>query len=422
MLLTPPHAPDAEKSILSTAIQEPKRLTELIHHGITDKHFYLPANGILFSLLLSMKTSGFPIDLVTIHQKLEDSGDLEQIGGASALVEISRAASSLAHFSYYIEIVKEKFGLREIIINANDAIEKAYANDGYADVSAMLKKGLQATDLAALPVLEVPFKEEVRSWTHSVKDKIENPDITFGADTGLSETNTAIRGLRVEEFIVISAKPSQGKTALMLQMGLSSAAAGFPLLVVSYEMSRDQIMDRWCSCTTQIDMSIVQQPDKATDDEKARMRHFAKTVQELNITIKGTEVRELSLLVAFIEKWTAKNPRGIIVLDYIQLVKVKGSRSKVEEIENTTREIKDLTQRCQCCIIAGSQLNKEGVVKGSESIWEDASILFRIVVDKKTNCPKSLHLKKNRNGPAGEHYPIQFKKNVQRFIEVEEAE
>ena len=417
-----PNATEAERSILSTCMQEPDRLNELEHHGITKEHFYLPAHGIIYDQLKEMKAASLPIDLVTICQKLADKDLVDMVGGNSALVSLSAAEPTSSSFGYYIQLLKEKFGLRSIIESAMSLIERAYENNPYSELSAGARKDLQEIDFGAMPVIEKPFREEVKEWGLVVKERIDNPDSVYGSPISLSTLNQNIRGIRPQEFIVVAAKPSQGKSALMLQWGLEAACHDYPVLVVSYEMGRDEILDRWCACGTKVEIGVVQETSKATDEEKNRIRHFVKELHKLNITFKGNEIRELSALVSYIEKWTAVNPNGIIVLDYIQLVKFKGARGKTEEIENTTRELKSLVQRCNCCIIAGSQLNKEGVVKGSESIWEDASILIRITVNKGTDTPKSLHLKKFRNGKAGDHYPICFHKEEQKFIEVEETE
>lgn len=415
-----PNALDAERSILSTCLQNPERLPDLVNHGISEDHFYLPANREVFKLLLEMRAKDKPIDLVTMHQKLTDENKIDSIGGPAALVDLSNAAPSEAHFSYYVEIVKEKYGLRKMIQISNSVIERAYGNEDYSSISSSFRKEVQESDSKAMPLLETSFSDTLKEWGQKFAEKIKNPSSVMGYDCGLPKLNGFLRGIRMQEFMIIAGKPSAGKTGLMLQFAGEIAAQRAPVLIFSFEMHEHPLIDRWCSFVTKIDIEVIIDPKKATEEEKEKVRKFMRGFNKLNITIKKGECREISRLIAYAQKWIVANPSGVIFVDYIQLVKDPSAKGKVEEIGNVTAELSALRLRMDCAIISGSQLNKDGIVKGNESIWEDASQLIRLVQDVKTSKVKAIHLKKNRNGKDEQFIPAYFDKPRQRFVEIEE--
>ena len=111
-----PQAPDAEKGVLSSILLAPKEVIGLaVESGVTKDTFYIPSHGEIFETLLELWNANRPIDFITIAQYLRDRNRLDQVGGPAGLNDLFVFLPTAANAGYYIEILLEKYTLREII-------------------------------------------------------------------------------------------------------------------------------------------------------------------------------------------------------------------------------------------------------------------------------------------------------------------
>ena len=122
-----PSAVGPERSVLSTMMQDPADfIGHAVEEHLTPEHFYVPAHGTLYKVLLELYEKDFPIELVSLTQTLSDRNLLENIGGPSELTNIYTYSPTGAHFDYHLGIVKSKFLLRSVISSCTDSISGAY--------------------------------------------------------------------------------------------------------------------------------------------------------------------------------------------------------------------------------------------------------------------------------------------------------
>ena len=132
-----PHAVGPEKSLLSSMLKEPQEYIGLaIEEKLTKEHFYLPGHATLYGMLEELFQQGQEIELVSLVQRLLDRGMLDRVGGPGAVTEIYSYAPSPGHFRHHLQLVKDKYVLRSIIQNSNEAITQAY--DSPDEVAGLL--------------------------------------------------------------------------------------------------------------------------------------------------------------------------------------------------------------------------------------------------------------------------------------------
>jgi replicative DNA helicase len=426
-----PQSIDAEKGLIGSILLDPGRvLDDCIKDRVSEKHFHHPAHAKVYTAMLEMARRGDAIDLILLTQRLEDLGELESVGGAAALADLFTFVPTATNASYYREILREKFLLREVIAACTRNAARAY--DEQSEVHGLLED----VEREVLAIRDDQFTTEamtMKDLAMGALDDIERLIATKGALTGLStgfsNLDRMTNGLHEGEMFVIAARPSMGKTALAMNIAEHVALEGGKAVgVFSLEMSTKELMKRLLCSVARVDLRKLQSgfPDKgsfssllAATNRLSRAEMFIDDTPALSIMDLSARARRLH----------QRNGIQLVVIDYLQLLRSNSRRAQDNrqiEVAEISAGIKALAKELKIPIIVLAQLNRNpesrtGSGKGrprlsdlreSGSIEQDADVVGLLWREKyyaeddeekkDAEGKAELIIAKQRNGPTGE--------------------
>jgi len=439
-----PHALGPEKSLLSSMLQDPQEYIGVaIEEKLTLEHFYLPSHSTLFGFLIELFEGGNEIELVSLVQRLLDRGLLDRVGGPSSLTDLYTYAPSPGHFRHHLQHVKDKFVLRSIIQNSNEAIAQAY--DAPDEVAALLDS-VEAKVLAIREGSETnkspTIKQSVNDVLKQFEKRIAGEKGDQGLSTGFEVLDRMSSGLKAGEMFVVAARPSMGKTSFMMNMVEHICIdQGKPSMVFSCEMSAFQLVQRLVFSRAKFAMSKL---SRGYSPEKGDLQRFKRAAIEISgakLFIDDTAGISINELRAKARRKKRDENIQFIAIDYLQLMRSRSKQaenSREREIAEISAGIKGLAKELDIPICILAQLNRGpesragkslGIPRMSDlresgSIEQDADmvgLLYRSAYyaeneeEREAEAGKAeLVLAKNRNGETGS-VPLTFIADLMRF-------
>jgi replicative DNA helicase len=437
-----PQSSEAEKALLSACIVEggQESISACIEGKISPEVFYQPAHRLIFEALLSLYETGIPIDEVILADHLRVRQVFDTIGGHSYLAEITDRIATSAHLPYYIRCVRDAYLLRSIIRISSSIIENAY--EGQEDVSQFLDQ--VERDILAIGEERVsdsakPLRDTMNDAVNLVTAFLENKGRLRGVSSGFIGLDKMTFGFHPKEMIVIAARPSMGKTSLMLNIAeaailpKSSDAKPVNTLMFSLEMGADQLAMRLLCSRARVSFTKLNEGFLPADQQRELVR-CAGELRKAPLWIDDGSHLTILELRAKARRLHAQNPLGLIIVDYLQLVAGADSRApREQQIAEISRGVKALAKELNVPVIIAAQLNRESEkerrqprvsdLRESGSIEQDADVVILLAKKKDTDDEedraasvvlRDLILAKHRNGPVG-NVPVAFTKNITRF-------
>ena len=230
----PPHSPEAEQAVLGGILMRPQ-LMHVIVDLIADTDFYLPAHATIFRAFLDLYRKSAPIDLISTAEQLKSNNALEEAGGAVYLADLAQAVVSGANAEYYATIVRDKSLQRGLINACSSIISNCY--DASREVGSLLDESEQAVFAISQRTTGRDFtgaRELVDSVFENLSKLADSRDVITGVTTGYTRLDKLTAGLQPSDLIIVAARPSMGKTAFSLCMGLNAAIRqGVPVVALS---------------------------------------------------------------------------------------------------------------------------------------------------------------------------------------------
>jgi replicative DNA helicase len=418
----PPHDLDAERSVLSSLLLDPRAFHDVSLELRADD-FYHPAHQTVYRALLAVHEEGRPVDLITLSEQLNARKQLDQVGGTVFLAEVADFAATAANVTHHAKIVRDKAVKRRLAAVATEIVESAFEDAGSAD---------ELLDFAESRVFEVS-KAQSRSSFQSLHaempgtfDYVEaimnrGGELT-GIPTGFRDLDQITGGLQAGELIVIAARPSMGKTAFALNIARNAAVDhGKKVAVFSLEMTTRSLIIRLLSSEAAIDFSSLRKGFLPMTDYR-RLQSAADKLTNAEIWIDDSGSLDILEIKAKSRRLHAEHGLDLVVLDYLQLAHAegRGRERKDLEIAEISKGLKALAKELDMPVIALSQLNRGpeqrdpdkrrpmmGDLRESGAIEQDADVIAFIyrdsVYNKDTEDPRlaEIIIEKQRNGPTG---------------------
>src|SRR5580765_7578113 len=256
---TPPHSVEAEQGVLGSMLISPRETIAECVEKINEEYFYIPAHQTIYTVLVELWNAGQAIDLITFTQVLRDRNLLETLGGAAFVTSLFTFVPTAANVQYYLEIVRDKYILREIIAAATESVRRAYEEQD--EVNSLLDEVEQkifAVGEDRFKGQMLSMKEQVMSTLESIEKLFENKGAITGISTGFVEFDRMTSGLHPSEMIVIAARPSMGKTAMAMNIAEHVAIESkLPVGVFSLEMSSQQLVQRLLCSRARVNLQKV---------------------------------------------------------------------------------------------------------------------------------------------------------------------
>lgn len=405
---TMPESLEAEAAVLGSMILDPECIGDVVQK-IRTEAFYRLEHQMMFDAIIALweknkKDEDF--DLVLLRDELKKRGQLEEVGGPEYLERIANAVPSSANVEHYVQIVKEKQMLRELIAAAGEVMTDAFETTG--DVSDKLDKAEQkifSVTQKKITGAAVAVKDLLTQAFESI-EKREGHHVT-GLATGFRELDELTCGLQSGEMIVIAGRPSMGKTSFAMNIAeYIGADNDTPVAIFSLEMSRQQLVERLLCSRAMVDSQVVRK-GFLSDEQFQALKDAGNNLINKPIFVDDTPGITPLELRGKARRLRAQHGVKCIVIDYLQLMSL-GTRveSRQQEVSEMSRYLKALARELEAPVVVLSQLNRapEGRedhrprmsdLRESGSIEQDADVVMLL-------HREDYYRREDENGPGGQ--------------------
>ena len=422
VLRIPPHSVEAEQAVLGGVLID-NDAWDRIADILTGDHFYRNDHRAVFNAVAGLCDERRPCDAVTVAERLDRDGRLETAGGLAYLAELAGNTPSAANIAAYAEIVRERAVLRDLIRTSSEITEAAYRPQG--------RTAPELLDDAERRIFEIADRDgagrresvAIRDVLSGVMEHIDelsrrdNP-IT-GVPTGFKDLDRETAGLQRGDLIIVAGRPSMGKTAFAMNLVEEAAIrARQSVMVFSMEMPAEQLTMRMLSSLGRIDQQKVR-TGRLDPEDWPRLTSPLGMLNDTKIFIVDDPALTPTELRARCRRLKREHGLGLVVVDYLQLMHVPGTReNRATEISEISRSLKALAKELMVPVVACSQLNRRleertnkrpvmSDLRESGAIEQDADLILFIYRDEvydeesKHKGKAEIIIGKQRNGPIG---------------------
>lgn len=422
-LKKPPHSAEAEQSIIGGLLLD-NQAWDKVNTKLCEGDFYRTEHRILYRAIANLANKNQPFDVVTLLDVLQATNDLDGAGGEAYLFELANNTPSVANVSAYADIVREKSVQRQLISVATSIADSAY-NPGGREVPELLDLAEREVFAIAEQTAGDKGPEAIKSILVRTVERIDalyhSGEALTGVATGLTDLDKQTSGLQPSDLIIVAGRPSMGKTTLVMNIAEHVAInAAKPVLVFSMEMPADSLAMRMMSSLGRIDQNRIR-TGQLDDNDWPRVTSAVHMLSEAPLFIDDSPALSPAELRARARRLMKEHGQlGLIVVDYLQLMKVPGfkAENRTAEISEISRSLKSLAKELAVPVIALSQLNRSleqrqdkrpvmSDLRESGAIEQDADLICFIYRDEVYNkespdagCAEII-IAKQRNGPIG---------------------
>jgi replicative DNA helicase len=431
-----PHSLDAEQSVLGAILLRNETFNQAAE--VIDSHdFFRDAHRQIYDAMVALNERGDAIDLVTLKEELARAGVLDAVGGPAYIAKLVDGVPRATNVEYYARIVKEKSTLRALIVNAQRIVETAYEAEQDAD---------EILDEAERRIFEVaddrvrdgfvPLSALVHGSFDTIHKLQAHRGLVTGVATGFTELDEMTSGLQGGDLVIVAARPSMGKTSLVLNMAQHAGMRAERSMTVGFfslEMSKEQLFMRLLTAEARIDAHRLRSGYLSTEDY-GKLVHAMGSLEQARIFIDDTASIGVLEMRAKSRRLKAEHGLDLLIVDYIQLMQGRGRfENRQQELASISRSLKGLAKELGVPIVALSQLSRAPEARAdhrpqlsdlreSGALEQDADVvmfIFRPGVYERDATPETenvaeIIVAKQRNGPTGT-IRLAFLKHYTRF-------
>ncbi|MDT3401779.1 replicative DNA helicase [Mucilaginibacter terrae] len=425
----PPQARDLEEAVLGALMLEKDALSSVID-VLKPEVFYVEAHQKIFNAIRVLFEKTSPVDILTVTAQLRLQGELEMVGGAFTITELTNRVASAANIEYHARIIIQKYIQRELIRISTETINLAYEDT--SDVLELLDKAEKNLfDIAQNNLRRDSRKmddlmQETLKEIEALKDKTDG---LTGVGTGFTELDRMTSGWQKSDLVIIAARPAMGKTAFVLSCARNAAVDfGKAVAVFSLEMSSVQLVNRLISGEAEIEQEKIRK-GKMEEWEWQQIHSKIGRLEQAPIIIDDTPGLNIFEFRAKCRRLKSQHDIQMIIIDYLQLMTGKtdgkGGGNREQEIGSISRSLKMVAKELQVPVIALSQLSRAvesrpggakrpmlSDLRESGSIEQDADMVlflyrpeyYGLEFDEDNNPTKGVGeiiIAKHRNGETG---------------------
>ncbi len=427
---TQPFNIEAEISVLGSMLLDNEAIN-LVTELLRTDNFYKTSHQYIFDTIVNLYNKSNAVDLVILKDELKKQSLLEKVGGAEYLLELEESVPLASNVEYYAKIVREKTIKRDLITATAKIQQEAYNDSLESD---------ELLDIAEKEIFDITQRKFSSPTTklfnilHDTFDHISNLHDREGRLTGVStgyyDLDDITSGLQNSELIIIAARPSMGKSSLVLNIAEHAGTKEKkPTLIFSMEMSAQQVAQNILCSTAKIDAHLLR-TGKLDDNQFSNLSLAMGDLSESEIFIDDTPGLGLLELRAKARRLKLQHNIQMIIVDYLQLMEGRKAENRQQEISGISRGLKALARELEVPVIAVSQLNRSvetrdghtprmSDLRESGSIEQDADVIILLHREDYYDPTKrpgevDLNIVKQRNGPTGK-VKLTFLREILRF-------
>ncbi|MHB8692003.1 MAG: replicative DNA helicase [Solirubrobacteraceae bacterium] len=436
---SPPHNLDAERSVLGAVLLDERHLHSLlIEEQLRPEHFYREQHTAVFAAMLELYNTDRKIDPLTVSELLRESGKLAEIGGPEAVEELAGWVPAAGHAREYGRIVRENSQLRALL-SATYEIQA-----GVSGREAPPRELVEQAERLMLEVAHDDRQKKIRPIAdilHDETDKLHKLSISktalTGTPSGFKDLDNMTGGFQPGNLIVLAARPSMGKSALVCNIAENAALAGHGIALFSLEMSESELAQRFVASQAKIKGEELRR-GKVPESKWPSILTACQRLAAAPMYVDDSSDTGVLEVRAKSRRLHHQIPGGLglIIIDYLQLMRHEGRvESRVEQVSQISRALKGLARELDVPVIALSQLSRAVEQRGKEdkkpilsdlrdsgAIEQDSDLVMFIYRDEYYNKDDTdrpgeadIIVAKHRNGPVGE-VVLTFQKEYPRFM------
>lgn len=433
--LAPPHSIEAEQSVLGAILLSERALYALvIEEGLKADDFYRRKHQVVYEAMLRLYGESEPIDVITVTEQLKGAGALEEAGGQAGVDALAAAVPAAGNARHYARIVREHALMRRLLATTYEI--QASVAENASDPRSLVEQA----ERAMLEVAHDDRQKDFRSIEEVLHDEIdkmhrlsiEHTSLT-GTPSGFKDLDEVTGGFQPGNLIILAARPSMGKSALVCNIAENASIDGkAPVAIFSLEMSETELAQRFVASQARIKGDELRR-GRVAEHKWPKIMEASQRLAKAPMFIDDSSDIGLLEIRAKCRRLHQQHGLGLIIIDYIQLMRADGSSdNRVEQIGAMSRGLKILARELQCPVIALSQLNR-GVeqrtdkrpvlsdLRESGSIEQDADLVMFIYRDEyydresEREGEADIIIAKHRNGSIGD-VTLTFQKEYPKFL------
>lgn len=406
-------SPDSEHAVIGALLVRPDAADSL--GGLKPEHFFSEANRMIFAEILRMVSAGVPVNAVTVAEELDIAGNGERTGGLAYIGEIVANTPGASGLTHHCRVVMDR-ALERSLMAASDTIIEVVSAPGPT------RDKLMAAQSAVMAITESSAPKMPKRIGDVLHGLVELLDLRMngtvsGVSTGIDEIDRLLNGgLKPGNLVIVAGRPAMGKTTLAVQMALHAAMDDVPALVLSMEMSELELADRLVANAGNVDLDRVIAGDLRGENGERMMAGMGR-LSQIPLVIDDQGGLSLFDVAAKARSVKRKHGLGLLVIDYLQLMRGDGSNRNAE-IECITRGLKALAKELSIPIICLSQLSRKceerpnkrpmpSDLRDSGAVEQDADVIAFVYRDEIYNPDTpdkgtaEIIVGKNRQGKTG---------------------
>jgi replicative DNA helicase len=422
-LKIPPHNIEAEESVIGSLMLDKDAIVK-VADILRPDDFYDENNGAIYAAAIQLYSDQSPMDIINVSAKLKEQKILKRIGGRGRLTELINSVPTASNVDSYAKIVKNKANLRRLIQTASDLVQMGYDEEMPVDeIMDHAEKKLFAVSQGTVKQGFSSMSDMLEAAFERIEEIHQNKDKFRGIETGFPDLDKILSGLQKSDLIILAARPSIGKTSFALDIARQAAIkTKESVMVFSLEMSSDQLVDRMLAAEARVNLWGLRTGNLSEEnDDFQKIGDSMGVLSEAPIYIDDSATANIMEMRAIARRFQAEHGLGLLIIDYLQLMEGRGnnnSDSRVNEISEISRGLKNLAKELNVPIIALSQLSravesrspqipKLSDLRESGSIEQDADVVMFLYREDRENPDTEntniveVHVAKHRNGPVG---------------------
>ncbi|WP_276088356.1 replicative DNA helicase [Pedobacter sp. JY14-1] len=443
----PPQATDLEEAVLGALMLEKDALSTVIDI-LKPEMFYHEGHKKIFEAIQGLFQKSKPVDILTVTSELRTLGQLELIGGAFYITNLTNRVASAANIEFHARIISQKYIQRELIRISSEIITSAYEDT--TDIFDLLdhaEKNLFDIAQNNLRRDTQKMDEIIKQSLATLEELRSKTDGLTGVPSGFTDLDRITGGWQASDLVIIAARPAMGKTAFVLSCA-RNAAVDFKRAVVvfSLEMSSVQLVNRLISGETEIEQEKIRKGNLA-EWEWQQLHSKIGRLTEAPLLIDDTPALNIFEFRAKCRRLKAQYDLQLIIIDYLQLMHGKGEGgggNREQEIGSISRALKSVAKELNVPVLALSQLSRAvesrpgangkrpmlSDLRESGSIEQDADMVlflyrpeyYGITEDEQGRSQAGVGeviIAKHRNGETG-IVPLRFIGKYVKFTDLED--
>ncbi len=414
-----PYNMEAEQSVIGCMLLSREAIT-VASDSLKEEDFYNRQYGVVFEAIVELYDAGQSVDLVTLQNKLREKDVPPEVSSLEFVKDMMLMVQTTTHIADYVQIVSEKATQRRLIKACEEIANVCYVGkDGLNTILEDAEKKIFHIVQRRNTGDYVPIRQVVLSAMERIEKASRTKGNVTGVATGFLDLDYKTAGMQPADLILVAARPSMGKTALVLNIAQYVAfKSELPLAVFSLEMSREQLVNRLFSLESRVDSQHIR-TGNLSDREWEDLIDGAGIVGRSGLIIDDTPGISISELRSKCRKFKMEHDIQMVIIDYLQLMTGGGrSESRQQEISEISRSLKALARELSVPVIALSQLSRAveqrpdhrpmlSDLRESGAIEQDADVVMFIYRDDYYNKDSEkkgiaeIIIAKQRNGPIG---------------------